>query len=222
MSRAGEVEEQAIRAIPGLDDSARAILGLYGKRALVPAGTVIFRPGQACEQLVLLARGMVRVRIHSESGREIELYRVLPGETCVLSLACLMGERPYEAEGIAESDLAGLAIDRGTLRRLLDGSSRFREMVLAVQTRRIYELIALVDVVAFHRTEARLASHLLQRCDEAMVVAETHQALAHEIGTAREVVSRRLKRLEAAGIVALERGRVLIRDARKLKEMAAG
>lgn len=206
--------------IPGLDDAARAILVQHGKPAAAPAGTVIFRPGEACEQLVLLSRGAVRVRMVSEQGREIELYRVLPGETCVLSVACLMADRPYEAEGVAEAELVGLAIDRVTFRRLLDGSSAFREMVLNVQTRRIYDLIALVDEVAFHRTEARLSLHLLQRCDASGVVAETHQALAHEIGTAREVVSRRLKRLEGAGVVALERGRVRILDKARLRDMA--
>lgn len=207
-------------AIPGLDEAARGILAHHGKPAAAPAGTVIFRPGEACEQLVLLSKGAVRVRMVSEQGREIELYRVLPGETCVLSVACLMGDRLYEAEGVAETELVGLAINRATFRKLLDGSQAFREMVLAVQTRRIYDLIGLVDEVAFHRTEARLASHLLARCDASGMVAETHQALAHEIGTAREVVSRRLKRLETAGIVALERGRVLVIDKQRLREMS--
>jgi len=186
----------------------------------VPANAVIFRPGESCERLVLLAEGAVRVRIASEGGREIELYRVLPGETCVLSVACLLRGRTYEAQGVAESDLAGLAIGRATFRRLLAESSAFLDMVLEVQTRRIYDLIGRIDEVAFHNTEARLAARLLQRRDAEGLVAETHQALADEIGTAREVVSRRLKRLESAGVVALERGRVRIIDADGLRRMA--
>lgn len=207
-------------AVPGIDDMARAVLAHSGRPVTAPAGAVIFRPGEACEQLVLLSSGAVRVRMVSEQGREIELYRVLPGETCVLSVACLLGDRLYEAEGVAEAGLEGLAVNRATFRRLLDASQAFREMVLGVQTRRIYDLIALVDEVAFHRTEARLAAHLLQRKDAANVIAETHQALAQEIGTAREVVSRRLKRLEGAGIVTLERGRVLVRDVERLRALA--
>lgn len=207
-------------AIPGLDETARAVLALEGKPAAAPAGTLIFRPGQACEQLVLLSTGVVRVRMVSEGGREIELYRVRPGETCVLSVACLMGKRTYEAEGVAETDLAGLAIGPATFATLLERSPAFRQMVLEVQTRRIYDLIALVDEVAFHRTEARLAAHLLERAGSRRVVEETHQGLAQDIGTAREVVSRRLKRLEGAGIVELERGRVRILDTDRLRHIA--
>lgn len=206
--------------VPDLEEEARAILVQQGSPAAAPAGTVLFRPGEACERLVLLAKGSVRVRMISDTGREIELYRVLPGETCVLSVACLMSARNYEAEGVAETELSGLAVGRATFRQLLERSAAFREMVLAVQTRRIYDLIARLDEVAFHNTEARLAAHLLQRRDGSQTVAETHQALADEIGTAREVVSRRLKRLESAGIVALERGRVRIVDAARLKQMA--
>lgn len=219
MSKSDHAQELS-RAMPGLDDAARAILAEKGLPASLPRGTVVFRPGEACTQLVLLAKGTVLVRTISENGREIELYRVTPGETCVLSVACLMGDRAYDAEAVAESDLSGLAITRPVFRRLLEASPSFREMVLEVQTRRIYDLIALVDVVAFQGTEARLASHLLGHRDGQGIVAETHQAIAHDIGTVREVVSRRLKRFEAAGLVALERGRVRILDPGSLAALA--
>mgnify|MGYP001815613183 FL=1 len=208
-------------AMPGLDETAHDILARHGRPAELPRGAVIFRPGEACHQLVLLARGAVQVRTTSENGREIELYRVEPGETCVLSVACLLGDRPYDAEAIAESDLAGVAISRAVFRQLLDTSAAFRTMVLEVQTRRIYDLIALVDVVAFQRTEERLAMHLLQRRDAADSVVVTHQVIADEIGTVREVVSRRLKRFEAAGLVALERGRVRVLDPEGLRHVAS-
>jgi CRP/FNR family transcriptional regulator len=208
-------------AMPGLDDAARHILARHGRPAELPRGAVIFRPGEACHQLVLLAQGAVQVRTISENGREIELYRVEPGETCVLSVACLLGDRLYEAEGVAESDLAGVAISRAVFHELLDSSAAFRKMVLDVQTRRIYDLIALVDTVAFQRTEERLAIHLLHRRDGAGDVAGTHQAIADEIGTVREVVSRRLKRFEAAGLVALERGRVRVLDPEGLRHVAS-
>lgn len=213
--------QELTRAMPGLDEPARAILAEHGRPAAMPSGSVVFRPGEACNQLVLLAEGSVLVRTISENGREIELYRVTPGETCVLSVACLMGDRAYDAEAVAENDLAGLAVTRPVFRRLLEASPAFRDMVLEVQTRRIYDLIALVDVVAFQGTEARLATHLLNHRDAAGDVAGTHQAIAHDIGTVREVVSRRLKRFEAAGLVALERGRVRILDADRLAAVSA-
>lgn len=215
-----DVSRELSEAMPGLDQAAREIIAAQGRPATLPRGTVVFRPGEACHQLVLLAKGAVQVRTVSENGREIELYRVEPGETCVLSVACLMGDRPYEAEAVAETDLSGLAITRPVFRQLLDSSPAFRRMVLEVQTRRIYDLIALLDAVAFQGTEARLAGHLLHRRDADANVVETHQAIAHEIGTVREVVSRRLKRFEAAGLVALERGRVRILDVDGLARIA--
>lgn len=198
--------------VPGLDDEARRLLVGRYEPISAPEGTVLFQPGQACERLVLLTEGLVRVRMVSESGREIELYRVRPGETCVMSIACMMGERPYQAEGIADQDIKGVSISRGLFREMLAESTAFRDAVITVQTRRVFDLVSLVDELAFHRTESRLASRLLQRADKTDSVAETHQELALDIGTAREVVSRRLKRFETQGLVALERGRVRILD----------
>lgn len=201
-----------IAHVPGLDEPAlRLIAGRYEPVA-APDGAVLFQPGQACERLVLLTEGSVRVRMVSETGREIELYRVHPGETCVMSIACMMGERPYQAEGLADGPIQGIAISRGLFRELLGVSALFRESVLTVQTRRIFDLVTLVDELAFHRTESRLAARLLQRSAKSDSVEETHQELALDIGTAREVVSRRLKRFEMQGLVALERGRVRILD----------
>lgn len=208
-----------LTAPPGFDRVAFDLLRDRARVVAAPAGTVVFRPGEPCQSLVLLTQGTVRVRMVSESGREIQLYRVLPGEACVMSVACLLENRIYQAEGICETDITGQAISAALFRELLAVSSSFRESVLATQTRRIYDLIGLVDVVAFHRTEARLAARLLERAGAGDVVAETHSELALDLGTAREVVSRRLKRLEMEGAVALERGRIRILDRVRLRQM---
>jgi len=214
----GEVD---IARIPGLDDAARAVLRGRSRSVVAPQGTVLFQPGQPCEELVLLATGEVRVRMVSEQGREIELYRVTPGEVCVMSVACLMGADVFQAEGLAETDIEGRALQRQAFRDLLATSPAFRDRVLAVQTRRILDLVGLVDQLAFHHAEARLAARLIERAGSQLVVAETHQQLAFEIGTAREVVSRRLKGLERRGIVRLERGRIHVLDLARLKGLAA-
>jgi CRP/FNR family transcriptional regulator len=108
--------------VPGLDvDAMRLLAGRY-EPISAPDGAILFQPGQACERLVLLTEGLVRVRMVSESGREIELYRVHPGETCVMSIACMMGERPYQAEGIADGPIQGVAISRGLFREMLGAS----------------------------------------------------------------------------------------------------
>ncbi|MEW5964770.1 MAG: Crp/Fnr family transcriptional regulator [Pseudomonadota bacterium] len=211
-----------IAGIPGLDDVARAILRERSRPVAAPAGMVLFQAGEPCEELVLLSRGSVRVRIVSEQGREIQLYRVAPGDTCVMSIACLMGEDVFQAEGIAESDIAGRAIRRQAFRDLLGASPAFRDTVLAVQTRRIHDLVGLVDALAFRHAEARLAACLVERASRHQIVEETHQQLALDIGTVREVVSRRLKGFEREGLVRLERGRIQVLDLARLKGLAHG
>jgi len=207
--------------VSGFDSAVMEVLAERSRAVAAPAGTIVFRPGEPCEQLVLLTQGAVRVRMLSEGGREIQLYRVLPGEACVMSVACLLENRVYQAEGICETDITGQGICKAVFRELLSISPVFRENVLTIQTRRIYDLIGLVDSVAFHRTEARLAARLVERAGTGDVVQETHSELALDLGTAREVVSRRLKKFEAEGAVVLERGRIRILDRARLRRIAA-
>lgn len=208
------------RCVAGFDAGVTAAILARASPISAPAGACLFRPGDACRSLVVLDKGRVRVSMLSEAGRRIELYAVAPGEVCVMSVACLLGELPYQAEAVADSDIAGWALGQGAFRDLLHTSPSFAERILTIQWHRIYDLVQLVDRVAFHRTEGRLAALLLERA-RAGTVAETHQDLALAIGTAREVVSRRLKRLEADGIVALERGAVRILDASRLGVLAS-
>lgn len=209
-----------IALIPGLDAPARDLLAARSRRATAPEGSVLFRPGEMCSHLVLLSEGTVQVRIISENGRELLLYRVQPGETCVLSFACLLNEGVYRAEGVCETAVAGRAIDRATLQELLARSPAFRDRMLAIQTSRISDLIGLVDEIAFHHTLSRLAGRLVELAAGGDIVEETHQALALDLGTAREVVSRRLKVLEEKGLIALERRRIRIVDATRLGAVA--
>ena len=161
--------------VAGFDLAVMQVLADRSRAVAAPAGTIVFRPGEPCEQLVLLTHGSVRVRMLSEGGREIQLYRVLPGEACVMSVACLLDDRVYQAEGICETDITGHGICKAVFRDLLSVSPAFRENVLTIQTRRIYDLIGLVDSVAFHRTEVRLATRLLERAGAGDVVQETRQ-----------------------------------------------
>ncbi|MEZ5922957.1 MAG: Crp/Fnr family transcriptional regulator [Hyphomicrobiaceae bacterium] len=214
------MDDVPIEDIPGLDAAAKALLQAASSPARAAAGTVLFRPGETCERLVLLAEGRVQVKTLSESGRELLLYQVRPGETCVLSFACLVGRRLYQAEGVCETDVAGRAIGRSTVLELMAVSPAFRERIIDVQSSRIYELIGLIDEVAFHRTESRLAGRLIELAGEDGVVHSTHQQLAQDLGTAREVISRRLKRLELLGLVEVERGRIVIREPARLRHLA--
>lgn len=158
----------------------------------------------------------------AESGREIVLYRVDAGETCVLTTACLLAHEAYSAEGITESQVRAVTISARTFHELLGRSTVLREFVFRSYGSRISDLMLLVEEVAFKRIDLRLARFLADRADAGGNLGATHQAIAVELGTAREVVSRQLKEFERQGLVALSRGRISVRDAAALREMCAG
>lgn len=187
----------------------------------VPPGTVLFSEGAACEAYVLVLEGSVRVQKISESGREIVLYRVERGQTCVLTTACLMTSAEYGAEGVAETPVRAAVLSAAAFQRLLDASAVFRRFVFRVYAGRIADLLMLIEEVAFGRVDVRLAQTLLAhaRRDGGRVVTTTHQALATELGTAREVVSRQLKEFERRQWVGLARGRIELRNAAALEAL---
>lgn len=200
-------------ALADLDaDSARA-LTQSAQPVAMPAGTVVFQPGAACGAYLLLVGGTVRVQMVAENGREIVLYRVSGGETCVLTTACLMAHQAYGAEAVAETDIAAISVPEGVFRKLLASSDVFREFVFSAYGARLTDLMVLVEEVAFRRLDLRLAEFLSERGEDGGVIAMTHQALAVELGSVREVVSRVLKEFEHRGWLRLARGRIEISDA---------
>jgi len=190
------------------------------KPMTVPAGTVLFRDGDVCQGYVFVISGSVRVQKMDPEGREIVLYRVEDGQTCMLTTSCLLGGRKYPAEGVAEEEttLALLAPDR--LDTLL-ADTDFRRFVLAMISERVADLMALIEDVAFGRMDVRLARRLLELDNGSGELRLTHQQLATELGTAREVVSRILKDFERRGLVQLKRGVVQLSSPAVLRELAA-
>jgi CRP/FNR family transcriptional regulator len=186
-----------------------------------PAGTVLFRPDDACTGFVILREGTIRVSLTSANGREIVLYRVKPGEVCLQTFVCLAEGRSYSAEGIAETDLAGELIPAAEFDRRMGEDLAFRQSVFTAVAHRFADFEHLVESLASVSIEARLAEVLLARAGTQGEVHLTHEALAAEIGSSREVVSRQLARFERAGHVELSRGKVLIRSAVALKAKAA-
>lgn len=209
--------------LPPLDRLPAAVADRLAREAMpieAAAGTRLFRPGDACAGYLLLLRGVVRVQLVTAGGHEIVLYRVAPGESCVLTTACLLAHEAYAAEGIAETTVGGLGLPPPAFDALLAEEAAFRRFVFASFTRRLTDLMALLNEVAFRRIDARLADWLLGRRGGTEIAA-THETIAVELGTAREVVSRRLKAFERQGLVALGRGRVALRDPAALRRVAA-
>ncbi len=196
---------QGLSQLPG---DIRVELETGSQIVSVPAGTQVFAPGQSADNLLLLLDGTVRVQQRSDTGREVFLYRVHAGESCVLTTACMLAFEDYSADGIAETDVKAVAIPRQTFDGLVAKSSVFREFVFAAYSRRITDLFTLVDDIVFRRMDVRLASRLLELADEEDVVHATHAVLASELGTAREVISRTLSEFHRRGWVEQSRGAV--------------
>ena len=181
-------------------------------------GTSLFDEGDSCAGFPLVLAGTISVARHSKSGRSLELYRVVPGEICVVSTAAVLRDLPLSASATSV-DGVRLAVLSPALFSAWTSHAPFREFVFGVFAQRLTDLMALVDAVAFQRLDRRLADHLLGHGE---VVLTTHQLLADELGTVREMVTRVLKRFETNGLVRLGRERIEVLDAVRLRDIAAG
>lgn len=212
-----------IEKFPGLrqlEDTVRKTLVERSRIIQVPKDTVVFGPGKAPDNLLLLVDGTLRVQQLSESGREIVLYRVHAGESCVLTTACLLAYEEYSAEGITETDVEAVAIPKTVFDDLIASSAAFRRFVFTAYSKRITDLFLVIEEVAFRRVDIRLAQKLLELAGGGNSVQATHQQLATELGTAREVVSRLLQEFQRRGWVALSRGSVELTDRGGLRELS--
>lgn len=219
-------ESSWIDRFPGLsklEGPVRTSLLAHSRVVDVPAGTVIFGPGKAPENLLLLLllEGTVRVQQVSDSGREIVLYRVSAGESCVLTTACLLAYEDYLAEGVAETDIAAVALPRATFDDLIADSPVFRRFVFTAFSSRITDLFRVIDDVAFAHIDIRLAQRLLLLANGTQSVVATHQDLAKELGSAREVISRQLKEFQRRGWIETTRGSIALVDRPALEKLAA-
>jgi len=203
-----------------MDASARARLAREARTLTVPAATILFRPGEACSQYLVVLNGAVRVSMTGESGREILLYRVGPGQTCVLTTLALISGAPYEAEGRTETEVKALSLPAMTFDALLVESAAFRRFVFTAFATRITDLMHLLHQIAFARLDARLAAFLLHHADANGTLRMTHQEIAAELGASREAVSRLLKSFEQQGLLRLSRGQIHLENASALRVMA--
>ena len=183
-------------------------------------GQQVFGPDNVPDSLLFLYDGTIRVSQTSEGGRDIVLYRVEAGDSCVLTTACILAEEAYNAEGRAETDLTAILLSKAAFDRLAAEEPAFRNFVFAAYSRRLIDLLRVVDDVAFGRIDVRLAERLLALAGQGAEITATHQQLASELGTAREVISRVLQDFQKRGLIAQTRGHVVLADRAALTALA--
>lgn len=205
--------------LANIDDATGKEVLSAAKLVSIPQGTILFQPGDTCRQYLLACEGSIKVQQTSEDGREIVLYRVQNGESCLLTTTCLFSGENYSATGIAETHVEALAIPAQQFHEGLNASPSLRQFIFNNYSQRLAELFHLVKSLAFAPLESRLAQRLLQQADMHNKVDMTHQALAADLGCTREVISRRLKEFEHLGWVRLHRGQIEVLDRSALQQL---
>ncbi len=210
---------------PALAPAPAATLERLADRSLhrqVPAGTVMFSAHTPCGGFPLVLSGSIKVLQRYPNGRELQLYRVKPGESCLLSGSCLLGEAEYDATGIAETEVDLLVVPASEFHALVGTDETFRRHVFSLFSDRLAALMQTVEAIAYQKLDQRLAALLVERAGEGREVQATHQALADDLGSVREIVSRLLRNFEDRGWVELGRERVQLVDPSALAALARG
>ena len=215
-SPAGETLREVLALYPQLGGLEQSLSDIAAGAQTVPAGTVLFSDKDPCRGFPLLLAGEVRVFRPSPDGRSLELYRLSPGEMCLVSSAALFRTQPLAADAVATRPTRLVMVPPAAFRSWLEHPG-FRDFVLGLFAERMADLTALVDAVAFQRLDRRLAAALLGHGPE---LAVTHQDLADVLGTVREMITRLLRRFEREGWIELSRERVRIRDSAALRRLA--
>lgn len=209
--------ETVLNLYPALRDVPPHCVAQAASPMRVLAQTTLFREGQLCQGFPLVLAGEVRVSRSTSSGRELELYRVVPGEMCLVSAAALFGGQAMHARGITTDTTELVVLPTASFREAM-AVERFRDFVLGLYATRMADLTSLLEAVAFQKLDSRLAATLLGHGPQ---LHTTHQALADELGTVREIVTRLLHRFERAGWVGLSRECITIHNSAALRQLAA-
>jgi CRP/FNR family transcriptional regulator len=185
----------------------------------VQPGESLYQHGQPCEYYLLILSGSVRVQKLSEKGQVITLYHLAAGRACELTTTCLLGGKKYPAEAVAETNVQAILIPKADFQQALARMPAFRDAVFSSIDKGMNDLLGLLEDISFGRMDARLARYLLQAGGEQGRIKVTHQTLAEELGTAREVISRLLKSFEQQGWVRLHRGWIEITERHHLHDL---
>ncbi len=189
----------------------------YGSLAKLPKGTVIFDEGSECNTLAVIITGRVRVYKLGESGKEITIYRIFEGESCILTISSILSNLTFPATAVAEEETEALILPADIFKELVNKDEAWRNYTFGLVNKRLANIITVVEKVAFKRMDERIAEFLVKKSDsEPNGLNITHQEIADELGTHREVISRILKEFEKLELIKLSRNRIEILNRNEL------
>jgi len=214
------IKAQLLALFPSLRDLPADLMRRLDQESSyieAPAGTVLFESSSPCQAFPMPLTGSVRVTRAGANGRELQLYRVAPGESCIITSSCLLGHNAYPARGIAEGNLGAVVVPRALFSLLIEQHPPFRAYIFNLFGERLADLMQLVEEVAFRKLDQRLAALLLSKGEN---IHATHQGLADELGSVREIISRLLKNFQDQGMLELGREQIRVLDAKALRSIA--
>lgn len=184
----------------------------------LPKGTVVFQEGDTCEHVAFIVSGVIRVAKIGENGKEVNLYRVCRGESCVLTISSVLSHSSFPATAVVEEDAEAFIVPKDAFEAMMATNIQLQTFVYDMMVNRFMAMMQMIEHIVFEKMDKRLVEFLLDRCEKnkTNIVEMTHEHIATELGTAREVVSRMLKQLESEGYVQLGREKVKIIAKEKL------
>jgi CRP/FNR family transcriptional regulator len=212
---------RALQALPFLRQADEALLTAFKRAsflARIPAGRDVFVEGDAVDAIALLISGVVRVYKVGETGREITLYRFGSGESCILTANAILSQSLFSAIATVEQDAEAIMIPADTFREWMQRHELWRGFVFTLLSQRLASVMEIVEEVTFRRMDIRVASLLLERSQVQNTVRITHQEIAAELGSSREVISRILESLASQGMIRVARGSVEVLNRGLLKK----
>ncbi|MCW8891157.1 MAG: Crp/Fnr family transcriptional regulator [Sedimenticola sp.] len=195
------------------DDQLNKLFYTQASITHLKSGQPICHEGNECSHLAIVLEGTARIYKLGENGKEITLYRIGQGESCILTASCILSEIPFPAFAVCETDIEAAIIPAAAVQQWLSESALWRDYIFSLVASRLSNIIHVVEDVVFRKMDRRIAGYLCSRATESgALITTTHQVIASELGTSREVVSRILKDFEQEKLIKVTRGAIQLLD----------
>jgi CRP/FNR family transcriptional regulator len=191
-----------------LDENAKEFLQKHLKPVTAPKDTILFFQGDICDAILFLTSGEVRLYIQSDAADEITLYHLNPAEQCIVNTASTLSETEAIASAVTLTDITGYMLDRQSVKELAHMSDAYQSFLFSIYTLRMGDLAQLINDIKFKKLDQRVMEWLKAKNQKS--IKTTHESIANELGSTREVISKVLKRLEKRGDIQLSRGTVTL------------
>ena len=205
--------------LSSLDSESKSVINASSRKLNISQGSIIFRPGDQCKGFPFVISGSIKVYRISETGKQFLLYNVTEADTCIITTASIISDVHYNAEAVAQTDVLMYILPIKIFNSLLSSSGCFRSAIFSGYSYRISSLMNKIEQIVCVPIISRLADRLLEIAGEDKVISITHQALADDLATAREVIGRKLKKFEKMGWIKQKRGLIEILDRKELQNI---